>query len=139
MSSEYAGCGKTSQPNSNILVRVKKDVCGLALSWWKTTAFRLARCRRFVELLPVIYQLTAVHLRINVPVTRKHFIIKWSLPNPPYGKHHFSLVHFRFRCWFRWFSLLLPGSLPRDILIHDRLFITCNNLFLKGTSVITFK
>jgi len=47
MSGEYGGCGKTSQSSVNNFYWVCRDVCDIALSWWKTTPLRFTNSGRF--------------------------------------------------------------------------------------------
>ena len=50
MSGLYGEYIKTSQPSSLNFWRVIKDVCGRALSWWKTTPFLLINSGRFFSI-----------------------------------------------------------------------------------------
>lgn len=74
MSGEYAGCGRTCQPNFNIFVRVTNGVCGLTLSWLKTTALRLVRCERLCELLPCFWVKNRRCWRVFAHAFRKGYL-----------------------------------------------------------------
>jgi len=122
MSGEYDGCCMTSQSKFSNFCLVTKAVCGLALSWWKTTPFLFANSGRYSATARFKFSNWAQYILALIVWPRKQLEVQDTSPILPHTKHHFLWMQIRFGDRLRWLTRTAPRPLVSDVVVYNLFF-----------------